>query len=346
MLLMQMLPMTTMTMTMPVLRWMRVVLVALAATVVLMHNLAAQAAPAFLQGPYVDVTQGLKPDVPSAAGGSPRVLVWAFATGACTQERWGTQDDAAFAKTQVRAFVAAGQGYVISTGGEAAGFVCDSDTDLAAFVARYESPQLLGLDFDIERQQTPAQIGALVRTAAALQRARPALRISFTLATHAGSDGTQRSLNATGEQVMAALAAARLDSAIVNLMVMNYGAADPRWCVVRGAAAAARCDMGASALQAARNVHLKYGWPYAQMALTAMLGENDVAGNVFTLGDADLMLRGARELGLAGVHWWSQGRDRPCAAGSPPDTPRVSPLCHGLPGVTPGRFGALLGAKE
>lgn len=296
---------------------------------------AAQATE-MLQGPYVDVTQGLRPDASRAA----EVRIWAFATGDCTNERWGQVDGATFARQQVATFVAAKQRYVVSTGGEAAGFTCADERSLAKFIARYDSKMLAGLDFDIERQQTPAQIGALVRGAAALQRQRPAMRISFTLATHAGSDGTSRSLNATGDMVMAALAAARFDTAIINLMVMNYGSADARWCVVAGSGADARCDMGASALQAARNVHAKYGVPYARIALTAMLGENDVAGNVTTPADAETLLRGARERGLAGVHWWSLGRDQPCEAGQP----RVSPACHGLPGVEAGRFGAVLGA--
>ena len=276
-----------------------------------------------------------------------RVLTWAFATGPCEQERWGDVDTATFARVNVAAFQRAGQDYIISTGGEAGVFTCEDAAGLGAFVARYVSPHLRGVDFDIEGKQTAAQIGMLVRAAAALQRQQPQLRISFTLATHASGDGSLRSLNATGEQVMTALAAAGFDRAVINLMVMNYGPADPRWCVLRGGqnvgrpADEARCDMGASALQAARNVAAKSHWPNAQIALTAMLGENDVAGNVFTPADAQHLLRGARELGLAGVHWWSLGRDQPCAAGSP----RVSPTCHGLPGVPPGRYGALLGAQ-
>ena len=113
-------------------------------------------------------------------------------------------------------------------------------------------------------------------------------------------------------------------------MVMNYGPADRRWCLPRQG----RCDMGRSALQALRNVHLKYGIPYARLAVTPMLGENDVAGNVFSLADARRLRRDARSLGLAGVHFWSLGRDQPCLPGQP----RVSPQCHGLGAVAPGAF--------
>lgn len=310
------------------------------ATLALLAALQAGAGP--LLSPYKDVTIGLDPARPAIARdawpgrGAPPVLTWAFATGECGEERWGAFDSAEFARLSVAAFVAAGRGYIVATGGEAGIFTCASDAAMARFVARYDSPQLVGLDFDIEGKQTSAQIDSLVRRAAALQRARPELRISFTLATHAASDGTTRSLNATGEQVLQAIVGAGFQRAIVNLMVMNYGPADARWCTLAPGASPPRCDMAASALQAARHVKARYGIPFARIALTPMLGENDVAGNVTGVDDLAAIARGARELGLAGVHYWSLDRDRPCPAGAP----RVSPQCHALPDVAPGRFGA------
>ena len=316
---------------------------------------ACCAQAAWIAGAYKDVSQHADAGVPRIAarvgGGPPGLLPdaslhrgtlsWAFATGECGQERWGAFDTERFAALNVAAFVAAGSDYIVSSGGEAGGFTCSSDEGMQRFVARYDSPRLVGLDFDIERRQTPAQIDDLVRHAQAAQRRKPALRLSFTLASHASADGSLRSLNATGEAVVRSLKRHALDRAVLNLMVMNYGPADARWCVLAegaGAGSAPRCDMGRSALQAAHNVHAKYGIAYARIALTAMLGENDVAGNVFTLEDATLMARGARELGLAGIHHWSLDRDQPCAPGSA----RVSPHCHGLPGVAPGRFDVVL----
>jgi hypothetical protein len=319
--------------------------------------LLALAVPARGQwvAPYKDVSQHADPAAPriavrdsdgalqalptAAQRGS--TLVWAFATGECGRERWGPFDTERFAALNVAAFVAAGTRYVLSTGGEAGSFSCDSDEGFAAFIARYDSPWLAGVDFDIERDLSDAQIDALAARAATLEHGRPALRISFTLATHAGSDAAARSLNPTGRRVLAAMRRHGLKLAIVNMMVMNYGPADRRWCRLResSGAAAPACDMGRSALQAATNLHRSQGLPYRRIALTAMLGENDVAGNVFTLADAALLRDGARRLGLAGVHWWSLDRDRSCEGASP----RVSPGCHGLPGVAAGRFGEVFG---
>jgi chitinase len=306
--------------------------------VALLLGLAATAAGAApLTGPYKDVSLGIDPAAPRIAEPAwlppPRrgeVLIWAFATGACGRERWGDFDSEAFARLNVAAHEAAGRDYIVSTGGAVGAFTCDDDTAMQRFVERYTGPRLRGIDFDIEGAQTAAQIESLVRQAKRTHERWPALRVSFTIATHAASDGSRRSLNATGEAVLAALQAAGMDAAVINLMVMNYGPPDRRHCVPRREG----CDMARSALQALRNVHGKYGIPYRRLAVTVMLGENDVPANVFGLADAAKVANEARRLGLAGLHWWSLDRDRACAEAEP----RVSPRCHSLPGLRPGDF--------
>lgn len=317
----------------------------LAGTAALASQAATPAPAAPWTGPYKDVTRGLQQPqqrigLPAWHRGPRDVVFWAFATGDCHAERWGADSDgidtASFAQANVAAMVAAQQPYVVSTGGALGIFTCSDDAALQAFVERYDSAWLRGLDFDIEGAQTPEQVNALVDVLARLQQQRPALRISFTLATHASASG--RGLNDTGLQVLQALRRTGLHrSAVVNLMVMNYGEADARWCVLRSG----RCDMGRSAVQAVLNLHRHHGWPLGQIAVTAMPGENDVAGNVFTPADARHLARAARRLRLAGVHHWSIDRDQPCAAGEP----RVSPACHALPAVPAGRFGQWLGGR-
>ncbi|MBP6901232.1 MAG: glycosyl hydrolase [Burkholderiaceae bacterium] len=314
---------------------------------------AAMAAPPALM-PYKDVSLAVdaaNPRIATAvAGGAPQLLpqpgglpgradalIWSFATGECGAERWGPFDTAEFARLNVAAFAAAGAGYIVATGGEAGIFTCASDAAMAAFVARYDSPQLRGFDFDIEGAQTPAQMLSLMQRIAAMQPLRPGLRWSVTLATHAADDGSRQGLNRTGEQVLAAARQAGvLERLVVNLMVMNYGPAARRHCVRRAPqpAEGPRCDMGASALQAARNLSAVHGIPLSRIAVTPMLGRNDVADNRFDLADARRLAEDARSAGLEAVHFWSLDRDRPCdgpgaAAG------QLSPTCHGLPGLAP-----------
>ena len=269
----------------------KVMLAALAAI-----STAAAAAPAVVHSPY----KYLSPWDPAQG-----VQTWAFARGECGQERWGELDGAA---DNVPRFVQAGVGYIISTGGQGNVFTCATDQGMEAFVSRYASPQLIGFDFDIEHGQTATQIDSLVERITLAQRAHPHLRFSFTIATHAASDGSARSLNETGEQVLAALRKHGVQDYVLNLMVMDYGPASRKVCVVRRG----RCDMGASAIQAAQNVHQKYKVPYAQIELTPMIGVNDVVENVYTLDDARATAAAVRKMGMAGIHYWSLDRDRPC----------------------------------
>ena len=215
---------------------------AFATALLLASSVAGAQATGTWAGAYQDMSLGPAPAwrLPPAPG---RVALWAFATGECGKESWGAQDRPEYVPGLIQQAVAQGRDYVVSTGGEAGIFTCSSEAGMRRFVERHLSPRLVGLDFDIEGKQTPAQITALVQQVAWAAKQWPQLRLSFTLATHASADG--RGLNATGETVMSALTEAGLHRrAVINLMVMNYGPADARWCVVKDG----RCDMATSAL--------------------------------------------------------------------------------------------------
>jgi hypothetical protein len=286
----------------------------------------ARAAPPFIYSPYKHLAMWNDPatNVITAAPDGVRTpyidgatspvgrqaLTWAFASGECGDEHWGTQRGQDVADANVAAFDRAGIDYLISTGGQGAVFTCASAEGMERFIARYDSPHLAGIDFDIEAGQSAQQIAALLAAAATVQARRPALRFSLTVPTHAASDGSLRSLNGTGVAVLDAARRSGLRDYALNLMAMDYGPANPAACVVR----ARRCQMGLSAIQAARNVHRKYGVPYDRIELTAMIGVNDVRENVFTLADARMVARAARRMKLAGLHFWSLDRDTPCLA--------------------------------
>ena len=246
----------------------------------------------------------------------------AFASGECGQERWGALDADQVAQANVPAMAALGLKYMISTGGEGNVFTCHTDAGMEKFINRYASSALLGVDFDIESTQTDANLRELVQRVKVAQLKWPHLRFSFTLATVAASDGTATSLNATGASVIRALKEADVRGYYINLMVMDFGPAAPAHCVVREG----RCDMAASARQAVASLHHKFGVPLAQIELTAMVGVNDVVGNVFTLDDATALAQFVQSSKLAGLHYWSLDRDKPCTGGAT----AVSPECSSL----------------
>ena len=296
------------------------------------------APPHFLWGPYKDLTLALDPGTgvfsTAARGASVPVttvlsqgmtLSWAFATGECGRETLGGVEATRFAAANVEAFNRAGVDYIVSTGGEGGIFTCGSDAGMEAFIARYASPRLVGVDFDIEARQTPEVVDALVRRTVAAQRKHPGLRFSFTLPTQAASDGSKAGLNAQGRDVLETIRRHGLARYTINLMVMDYGPPAPANCVVANGV----CDMGASAIQAAENLHAAQGVPFGQIALTAMVGVNDVAANDFTLADATRLARYTRERGLAGLHFWALDRDTPC----PRLSQGASATCSGFESV-------------
>jgi chitinase len=287
-------------------------------------TLTSQAAPHFLAGPYKHTAMHRQPShaITMAPHGVPQPVIangkrayagtmsWAFATGECGQEHWGEESGQDIADANVAAFEQAGADYVVSTGGQGGVFTCASDEGMERFIRRYESTRLVGLDFDIEAGQSAQQVESLILRIKAAQARRPQLRYSFTVATHAASDGSHKSLNQEGEAILAALRRNGVRDFTFNLMVMDYGPGERASCVLKKGSL---CDMGKSAIQAARNVHAKYGLPYAQIELTAMIGVNDVVSNIFTLDDARMLAAAVKSMKLAGLHYWSLDRDQPCS---------------------------------
>lgn len=255
-------------------------------------------------------------------------VTWAFATGECGSENWaGIQPDA-LVQSNLQSFVNAGVDYIVSTGGAAGAFTCSSAAGMRTFINRYASNNLVGVDFDIEAGQSQAAIASLVQQVAAVQSEYPNLRFSFTVATLGSSNGTVTSnpygdLNVTGYNVVKAVQQYGITNYTINLMVMDYGGVNAGNCVV----ANGLCDMGLTAIQAAKNLNAKYGIPYDRIELTPMIGVNDVSNELFSLKDTDTMVQWALANGLAGIHFWSADRDTPCSQTS------ASPICSSVPSV-------------
>jgi chitinase len=257
-----------------------------------------------------------------------RAVTLAFATGECGSENWGGVSGPSFASANIPALSAQGVRYVVSTGGQAGAFTCASSGGMASFIARYASPKLAGIDFDIEGGQTQAQVNALIASAVANQGAYPNLRFSFTLATLAASDGSYGGLNSVGDMVVRAVKASSLQNYTINLMVMDYGGPSAGVCVVAGGV----CDMGQSSIQAAVNLQHTYAIPLSKIELTPMIGLNDVSSETFRISDVDTLSNYVNAHGLAGVHYWSLDRDTPCAGGA---ASWASPICNSTAGTTP-----------
>jgi chitinase len=266
----------------------------------------------------------------------------AFATGACGSETWTGAKGGDVAAANRGRLLAQGAKYILSTGGEGGTFTCASDAGMSTFIDRWNSANLVGVDFDIENGQSPSMIGDLVSRVKTAHAKYPSLRFSFTIGVEAVNDGASvavsglgrgrgandpyNGLNKLGNEVMAAITsvlgwdgtAAHWPAYVtIDLMAMDYG--DPpqkAFCVV----AKGVCQMGQSALQAAYDQASAWNMPYSGIELTPMLGGNDTEDEKFGLADVDTVASFALSRGLAGVHDWSHDRDVPCAKGPAKDT--------------------------
>jgi len=302
-------------------------------------------APGFMFGAYKDTginmdfnTNVISTLVPGTrtpiatdlAANGGRTLMLAFATGPCGSENWAGVPSATLAAANVSRLNSAGINYILSTGGAAGAFTCASDSGFASFLAPWLSSHLIGVDFDIEAGQSQADILNLVRRISASHTAHPGLRFSLTIATLANTDGSE-SLNITGVQTLQAVTTVfgSVPSFVtINLMTMDYGGPSQFVCVVTNGA----CDMGQSAIQAARNLNAHHGVPFTQIEITPMIGGNDVQSNVFRLPDVNTVATFVLQNRLAGVHYWSYDRDVDCPPGS------ASPTCNSLGGAGPHGF--------
>jgi hypothetical protein len=254
-------------------------------------------------------------------------ITLAFATGTCGSETWGGVSGASWAAENIPQLSGAHLNYVVSTGGAAGTFSCGSTAGMESFIARYASPNLVGIDFDIEGGQTQSQIQALVAAAAGAQSQYPGLQFSFTLATLAASDGSYGGVNSLGNQVVAAVLGSGLKNYVINLMTMDYGSsASSSICVV----ASGSCQMAQSAIQAVKNLQHTYAIPASKIAVTPMIGLNDASSETFTPADVDTLTTYARGNALAGLHFWSLDRDTPC----PTAQTWASPTCNSASGTT------------
>jgi chitinase len=251
-------------------------------------------------------------------------ITLAFATGTCGSETWGGVSGSAFATENIPQLQSAGLKYVVSTGGAAGTFSCASTAGMESFIARYATPDLVGIDFDIEGGQSQSDIQNLVNAAAGAQSQYPNLQFSFTLATLAASDGSYGGVNSLGNEVVDAVLGSSLKNYVINLMTMDYGSASSSVCVV----VSGSCEMGQSAIQAVKNLEHSYGIPASKIAVTPMIGMNDATTETFTAADVDTLTSYAKSNGLAGLHFWSLDRDTPCA-----DT-YASPTCNSVSSTT------------
>lgn len=215
--------------------------------------------------------------------------------------------------SQIDALRAAGGDVRVSFGGASGSELalnCTSAADLAAAYGKVvDAYKLTKVDFDIEGGALPdtAANSRRSQAIAQLQKDHPGLDVSFTLPV------MPEGLTQPGVDLVADAKKNGVDVGAVNIMAMDYGASYSG-------------DMGGYAIQAATATQaqikgvlgLSDADAWKAVAVTPMIGVNDVSTEVFKVEDATQLVAFAKEKGLAWLAMWSGTRDKECAGGAKP----------------------------
>jgi chitinase len=195
-------------------------------------------------------------------------------------------------------------------------------------VQRYSSRII---DFDIEGAAL-SNVQANERRARAIRTLQGAatspstrLRVWLTLPV------TPAGLTADGVNVVSTMVRGgdRLDG--INVMTMDFGGSLPAGQSMRTgvehALIATERQIAAIYRQAGVVMTERQIWQH--LGATPMIGRNDVAGETFSLSDADAFVAFARKMHLARVSMWSANRDSQCGVQAIDD--QVSNTCSGVP---------------
>lgn len=241
-----------------------------------------------------------------------KTLIWAFATGTCDAENWAGISPAMEA-TNVQAFVNAQKNYIISTGGANGAFDCSSGQGLINFINRYNSPNLVGIDFDIEFGQSQQLIDNLINATMAAEKQFPNLQFSFTIQSLGSLSANPITGGSAGTTVVNEIKRLGLGgNYVVNLMTFDYGSTNVNNCVV----ANNLCDMGQSAIAAAEALNQQSGIPFSHIGITMMIGRADTQDEVTSLHDIDTINAFVISNGLPVSRFWSFDRDTPNGTGN------------------------------
>ncbi|MFD4631420.1 chitinase [Streptomyces sp. NPDC058284] len=212
---------------------------------------------------------------------------------------------------QIGALRAKGGDVRVSFGGQAGselGLKCDGADALAtAYGKVIDAYKLTKVDFDIEGAALPdtAANTRRAKAIAKLQKRHPGLNVSFTLPV------MPEGLTGPGVDLLADARKNGVRIGAVNVMAMDYGASysgDMGTYAVRAATATQK--------QVKTALGLSDAAAWKTVAVTPMIGVNDVATEVFKVDDAAQLVKFAKAKGLGWLSMWSSTRDKACAGGA------------------------------
>jgi hypothetical protein len=285
----------------------------------------AQAFPTHVSAPYVDTGLSNTTLTSVASADGTKYFTLAFVDGANCQ--WSMPNSSGW-QSQVSALRSAGGdvaisfgGYTSDTNGTDLGNACSSAdaaaTQIEAVVTTFSATRL---DFDIESSEL-TNTADITKTNQALAKVKSwasgngtPLSISYTIPT------APTGLTSDGTALLANGKSNGFTPDLVNVMTMDYGSSGTEM------GDAANQGLDAVAGQVASAYGVSSSQAYGMLGTTPMIGQNDSAGEVFSLSDASSVVSHAKSQGIAQVSFWAEGRDNGGCAGQT----TASSTCSGV----------------
>jgi chitodextrinase len=250
-------------------------------------------------------------DMHAKAGVEGVTLAFVLADGGCAATRDIQQHQA-----DVQAFRAGGGRVKVSFGGANGTYLenaCSSSQQLASALRDFvDETGLTDLDFDVEQGGAMnAAVNARRSEALRTVQTERGISVSFTLAAMPRDKwDTPGGITAAGLDVLSSALAAQVQLHRVNLMTMDYGGYYSDGRAMGELANSALIDAHAQLEQLLPGASDAQLW--GMLGATPMIGQNDVASEVFTLTDAQTVAAFAKQKGLGLVSFWAIQRDQPC----------------------------------
>ncbi len=224
----------------------------------------------------------------------------------------------------------------VSFGGQAGtelAVACKNEKSLeSAYQAVVDRYTLASIDLDIEGASL-ADTAAGARRAVAIKAVQDrTAEANRHLAVWLTLPVAPSGLTADGVSAVDQMLAAGVDLTGVNGMTMDFGTgvsqSSPYSDVVLQASTALHRQVSDAYARAGLGLSDSDAW--SKVGITPMIGQNDIAGEVFTLEDAEVVNEFARSNGVGQVSMWSLNRDSTCGSPLPKILTVVQTSCSGV----------------
>lgn len=201
----------------------------------------------------------------------------------------------------------------------------------AAYESVVERYDIDTIDLDLENAGLSDLVAAERRAQAIAKLQTKRREDGKNLAVWATIPVAAQGLTEDGINAISVLLNNGVDLAGVNVMTMNYGQSktEDQSMFEASESALNETHRQLGVLYQLAGINLSSATLWTKIGATPMIGQNDIAGEIFNIEDAKKLNQFAQDRGMARLSMWSANRDRACG-GNYVDVQIVSDSCSGI----------------